>query len=316
MNFFDVNVDEENPKEQHSLWVEKYRPTILDNYLGNESFKKDLKKFIDQQDITHILLCGAAGIGKSSAAKLIVKNINCDYIIINASEENGIDIIRTKVKNFASTIGFKKLKVIVFEESDGLSSEAQNSLKAIIETYSSHTRFIFTCNHIEKIIPPLISRFEIYKLQSPVKKEIALHLVKILKNENVTFNLKDIGLIVDAYYPDIRSIIKFAQQSTFNNKLEINTTEIVNSDIKLKFLELLKVNTDFNIIRQFFADNKVKDFSEFYSLLYEKIDLFAKNKVGEVILILADSQYKESFVVDREINFSSCIYQILMEINK
>ena len=318
MSFFDVNTEQDNDKSDFSLWVEKYRPDKIQYYLGNETFKKDLNKFIKEQDIKHILLCGSPGIGKTTAAKLIVKNIECDYIIINASDENGIDIIRTKVKNFASTVGFKKLKIIIFEESDGISPEAQDSLKSIIETYSKHTRFIFTCNHVEKIIPALLSRFDTYKLKSPEKKDIAIHLAKILRDEKVQFKVEDVGLIVDSYYPDIRSIIKFAQRSTFDNKLEIDNSEIISSEVKFKFIEFLKTaNKDsFKQIRQFFADNKIKDFSEFYSISYQKIDEYAKDKIGEIILILAESQYKEKFVVDKEINFMACVYQIINEISK
>ena len=157
---------------KHKLWTEKYRPESLENYLGNESFLSSLEEWINNNEFPNLLLYGGPGTGKTTAAKLIVKNIKCDYIYINCSDENGIDIIRDKVKSFASSASFQPVKVVIMDESDFLTINAQAALRNIIETFSITTRFIFTCNYVERIIEPIQSRLASYELHPTTLKEV------------------------------------------------------------------------------------------------------------------------------------------------
>jgi replication factor C small subunit len=176
----------------HSLWVEKYRPTKLEDYVGNEHLKTKVGVFIENNDIPHLLLYGKAGTGKTTLAKLIVKSIECDYMIINASDERNVDTIRDKVKGFASSMGFKKWKVVVLDEVDYMSHLAQPMLRNIMETFSGHCRFILTCNYVEKVIDPIQSRCQAFQIIPPTKKDVAVQMSKILKAEEIEFDVKDL----------------------------------------------------------------------------------------------------------------------------
>ena len=170
---------------EHSLWVERFRPTKLENYVGNEHLKAKVERYIKTNDVPHLLLYGRAGTGKTTLAKLIVKNIECDYLYINASDENSVDTVRNKVRQFASTIGFKDMKVIVLDECDYITPNAQAALRNLMETFSKHCRFILTCNFVERIIDPLQSRCQVFEIIPPSKKDVALHLVKIIEQEKL-----------------------------------------------------------------------------------------------------------------------------------
>ena len=145
-------------KTEHTLWVEKYRPSNLDTYIGNDQLKSKVKVYLESGDLPHLLLFGKAGTGKTTLAKLLVNNIDCDYLYINASDENNVETVRSKVKNFASTMGFKDYKVIILDECDYITPNAQAALRNLMETFSKHCRFILTCNFVERIIDPIQSR--------------------------------------------------------------------------------------------------------------------------------------------------------------
>ena len=168
--------------KSNSLWVEKYRPSSLDTYIGNDHLKSKVSIYLESGDLPHLLLFGRAGTGKTTLAKLLVKNIECDYLYINASDENNVDTVRTKVKNFASTIGFKDLKIIILDECDYITPNAQAALRNLMETFSRHCRFILTCNYVERIIDPIQSRCQSFQIVPPSKKEVAVHLSNILKH--------------------------------------------------------------------------------------------------------------------------------------
>ena len=170
---------------EHSLWVEKYRPNTLTTYVGNEHLKEKVKRYIDSEDVPHLLLYGKAGTGKTTLAKILVNNIDCDYMYINASDENKVDDVRNKIKTFASSVGFKDMKVVILDECDYLTPNAQAALRNLMETFSKHCRFILTCNYVERIIDPIQSRCQSYKVVPPSKKEVAQQMVKILNEESV-----------------------------------------------------------------------------------------------------------------------------------
>ena len=153
------------------LWVEKYRPQTLDTYVGNEHLVKKAGSYIKNDDIPHLLLYGKAGTGKTTLAKLIVNQIDCDYLYINASDENNVDTVRTKIKTFASSIGFKKWKVVILDECDYITPNAQAALRNLMEVFSSHCRFILTCNYLERMLQPIVSRCQTYNISPPSKKD-------------------------------------------------------------------------------------------------------------------------------------------------
>ena len=300
---------------ENTLWVEKYRPDTLENYIGNDNLKAKLEQFIKNQDIPHLLFCGTAGTGKTTAAKILVKNIECDYLFINASDENSVDTIRTKIKNFAATMSFKPMKIIVLDEADFITPQAQAALRNLMEVFSKNTRFILTCNYVERIIDPLISRSQVFKLTPPSKKEVAVHVMKILDKENVSYEKGTLAALVTSYYPDIRRILNNSQLQVIDGKLQINVDEIIAGDYKLQVLDVLAGNLPLkdkvNGVRQIVADSNVKDFTELYRVLFDKVQEYAPTKVPQSILAIAEGQYRDSFVVDKEINFVATLYNIL-----
>ena len=192
---------------ENSLLVEKYRPIKLENYVGNANIKKSISSYLEQNDIQNLIFYGPAGTGKTTLAKLIVKNLDCDHIYINASDERGIETIRDKVSGFASVASFKSIKVVILDEADFLTIQAQASLRNIIETFSRTTRFILTCNYVERIIDPLQSRCQVLKIVPPTKKDVAKHLSWICNKESITHEVNDLVHLVNQYYPDLRKCI-------------------------------------------------------------------------------------------------------------
>ena len=290
---------------QHTLWTEKYRSQTLDQYIGNTELKTTIGSWITKNDIPHLLLYGKAGTGKTTLAKLITQNINCDMMYINASDENGIDTIRDKVKSFASTSTFQPLKVVILDESDYLTINAQASLRNIIETFSAKTRFILTCNYVERIIEPLQSRCQAFKIETLSKKSIAHHLADILDAEDVRYNLPDIAAIVTNSYPDIRKIINVTQQNVIDGKLLL--TKI---DTKFDITDVVKLiqgKDAFKSVRQYLVDNNISDFEPMYRALYDEL---GKDN-GLITITLAEYQFKHATVVDKEINFMACIASII-----
>jgi DNA polymerase III delta prime subunit len=290
---------------QHTLWTEKYRSQTLDQYIGNTELKTTIGSWILKNDIPHLLLYGKAGTGKTTLAKLITQNINCDMMYINASDENGIDTIRDKVKSFASTSTFQPLKVVILDESDYLTINAQASLRNIIETFSAKTRFILTCNYVERIIEPLQSRCQAFKIETLSKPDIARHLAGILETENISYVINDVANIINNYYPDIRKIINVIQQHTINNELILTKidTKFDISDV----VKLIQSKDAFKSVRQYLVDNNISDFEPMYRALYDSL---GKDN-GLITMTLAEYQFKHATVVDKEINFMACIASII-----
>ena len=304
-------------KEDHGLWVERYRPSTMETYIGNEHLKSKVSIYLESGDLPHLLLYGRAGTGKTTLAKLLVKNIECDYLYINASDENNVDTVRTKVKNFASTIGFKDLKIIILDECDYITPNAQAALRNLMETFSKHCRFILTCNYVERIIDPIQSRCQLFQIIPPSKKEVAQKLHNILTEENVNGELEDIKILVDSGYPDIRRVINSAQRNVVRGKLKLDTGSIIQNDYKLKLLKILETQNKknaFKDIRQLLADNKVTDFADLFRLLYDEVDGYGKGHIAECILIIAKYELSDSQVVDKEINAMAMVVELLQEI--
>ncbi len=298
----------------HSIWCEKYRPSSLDTYIGNEHLKSKVDIYLESGDLPHLLLYGKAGTGKTTLAKILVNNIECDYLYINASDENSVDTVRNKVRQFASTVGFKDLKVIILDECDYITPNAQAALRNLMETFSKHCRFILTCNYVERIIDPIQSRCQSFQVIPPSKSEVAKHLHNILINENVTDTMEDIKVLVDSGYPDIRRVINSAQRNVVNGKLKLDTSSIIQNDYKLKLLKIIETQdkkTAFKNIRQLVADSQITDFADLFRLLYDEVDGYGKGHVAECILIIAKYELSDSRVVDKEINAMAMIIELL-----
>jgi DNA polymerase III delta prime subunit len=302
-------------KKQHTLWIEKYRSQTLEQYIGNDAVKSRISDCIASNDIPHFIFSGTAGTGKTTLAKLIVNNIKCDYIYLNASDENGIDMIREKVKGFASSATFNPIKVVILDESDFLTQPAQAALRNIIEEYSINTRFILTCNYIERLIEPLTSRCEIHILKPPSMPDVARHIcTNILDVEGVTYDIKNVAMLIKEYYPDIRSVIKYLQAGTKNNKYEWIA---LNTDWLSKVVETLKARDKkaWYIIRQIVADAQIDDFQVAYRYMFDNLDKYSYGHDAEISVILDDFIWRSGVVPDKEINFAACIAKIL-ETNK
>lgn len=299
--------------KQHTLWVEKYRSQNLSTYVGNEQIKGTIAKYLEQNDIQNFIFYGPAGTGKTTLAKLIVNNLNCDYLYINASDERGIDTIRDKVQGFSSVASFKPLKVVILDEADFLTIQAQASLRNIIETFARTTRFILTCNYVERIIDPLQSRCQVLKIVPPSKQEIAYHIIDILKQENVGMGADDLKLVINQFYPDVRKMLNSLQMSVVGDEVVIDKSILVSSNYKNQVLmELCKPSSkSFNNIRQIIADSGVSDFEELFRFLFDNVDKYAPTSMGEVIIHIEEYQYHANFRIDKEINIMALLSRIL-----
>ena len=297
------------------LWVEKYRPKKLADYVGNEHLKSKVEGYLENGDVPHLLLYGKAGTGKTTLAKLIVNSIDCDYMILNASDENNVDTVRNKVKNFASSMGFKPFKIIILDEFDYMTANAQAILRNLMETFSQHCRFILTCNYVEKVIEPIQSRCQTFQIIPPTKKDVAVQISKILNSESIKFEPKDLVPIIDSAYPDIRKVINTCQLNSIKGELKIDTQNLLENDYKMKVLDILKSDDDkrnkYMKIRQTIINSKATDFTELFTLLYDKVDEYAPDKTSDIILLLADGTYKSSMSIDKEIQAAATMIQII-----
>lgn len=304
-------------RDDQFLWVEKYRPRTLEDCILPAEQKAAFQEFIDKGEIQNMLLCGGAGMGKTTVARALCEELGTDYLVINGSEESGIDVLRTKIKQFASTVSFTgKTKVIILDEADYLNpNSTQPALRGFIEEFSKNCRFIFTCNYKNRIIPPLHSRCAVieFKYSKQEKPKLAAKFLKrvqfILQNEGISFDEKVIAALLLKYFPDYRRIINELQRYSASGTIdegilarvgEVNTQELVES---------LK-DKDWKRMRQWVVNNIDNDphgiFRKMYDDLVDKVV-----QVPELVLILADYQYKAAFVADQEINLVACLTEIM-----
>ena len=293
------------------LWVEKYRPTTLEEYVGNETIKSKIADYLKQGSIQNLLFHGVAGTGKTTLAKLIAKNLNCDLLYINASDERGIDTIREKIIPFASSMSFNDVKIVILDEADYITPQAQATLRNTIESCSKTTRFILTCNYLERIISPLQSRCQTFEITPPSKGDVWNKCENILHNENVEFETTKIKAAIDTHYPDIRKIINTLQGSVVNGVIKIDDTSLKNTQLGGLIVDALIRKAKLSEIRQIIADSGSREFDDLFKYIYDKSSTLFGDKEGEAILIIAKYQYEYTFVLEKEICIAAMLKQLL-----
>ena len=297
-----------------NLWVEKYRPKTLDEIVLTESNRAVIQKYQSQREIPNLLFVGTAGIGKTSLAKIICKTmLECQYLYINASDENGIDTIRTKVTNFARTKSFDgNVKCIILDETDGLSIDAQRALRNTMEEHAAITRFILTANYKHRIIDPLQSRCQALDLTSPVDKCVD-RIEHILKAENIVIESQDkLKKYVKTCYPDLRKCINEIQKNIIDGELKFDNlikikdafTENLYDIVKQKLV--LKARKKVIENEHVFGGDYVELMRSLFNHIDSKKDISVQDKANQ-LLIVSEYLYRSSFVADQEINFYSCL---------
>lgn len=304
----------------NTMWSEKYRPKSLDDFVGNEDLVSKVKHWIDIQDVPNLLLYGPSGTGKTSIAKIISAALDADEYYINASSENGIDVLRDRIQSIVNTTSFSEWKIVILDESDGLTLSFQQAMRPVLENESGKTRFIFTANYQEKIIPALHSRLTSFYVVPPSKTAVCVRAKKILESEGIKFDPKSIVSIVNSYYPDQRKIVNALQKNSITGELIISNDLSLNADYLEKILTELKgvkdVKSSFQNIRQIIADSKVRQFDDLFRFLYDSIDDYTPDgKKAMMIYHIADGQYKAAIVnTDPEIQVAQMFVNILREL--
>ena len=293
------------------LWVEKYRPTTLEEYVGNETIKNKIADYLKQGSIQNLLFHGVAGTGKTTLAKLITKNLNCDLLYINASDERGIDTIRDKIIPFASSMSFNDVKIVILDEADYITPQAQATLRNTIESCSKTTRFIFTCNYLERIISPLQSRCQTFEITPPSKGDVLDTLKNILANEGIEANESIAMKVIDTHYPDIRKIINTIQGSIVDGKLKIDNNSLKNTQLGGLVVDALIRKAKLSEIRQILADSGSREFDDLFKYIYDKSSTLFGDNEGEAILTIAKYQYEYTFVLEKEICVAAMLNKLL-----
>jgi DNA polymerase III delta prime subunit len=292
------------------LFVEKYRPQSLEGFIGDNTVREKVQEYLKEGTLQNLLLFGPAGTGKTSLAKLIVKQLEADHLYINASDERGIDTIREKIIPFASSIGFNGLKVVILDESDYLTAQAQATLRNVMESFSASCRFILTCNYLDRIISPLQSRCMAFGIIPPSKKEVGQHILQICDQEGIKYTKEDLGQIILTHYPDIRKILNTVQGSLKNKEIVLDSKSLVNTEFENKVVQGLKNKINLKEIRQIIADSGATQFESLFRCLYDNVEEYTTN-IGDAIVIIAQYQYEYSFVVDKEICIAAMLNKLL-----
>jgi len=291
------------------LFVEKYRPQSLEEFVGNESLKNTIGKYLEEGNIQNLLFFGSAGCGKTSLAKLVTKQLCADVLYLNSSDERGIDAIREKIVPFASSMGLGGTKIVILDEADYLTPQAQASLRNTIEAFHQNCRFILTCNYINRIIDPLQSRCKMFNVVPPSKLVIFGHLKEILNKEKVEHEDVELAGVIKTHYPDIRKMLNALQGSIHDGKLNVEG-EIKNSDKINELVDILLNGGTPTQLRTALVNLGAKEFDSVFRALYDKIDKF--NSPTEAILIISKYQYEYGFVLDKEI----CIMAMLIQLKE
>lgn len=303
------------------LWVEKYRPRKVKDCILPTELKSYFSSMVVRGEIQNMLFSGTAGTGKTTVARALCEELNSDYIVINGSEESGIDVLRTKIKQFASTVSFSgNTKVVILDEADYLNpNSTQPALRGFIEEFSNNCRFIFTCNYKNRIIQPLHSRCAVveFKLSNNEKPQIASHffnrVTTILTNESIPFDKKVVARVVEKHFPDFRRTIneiqKYSQSGSIDEGILTNLADANASEL----VESIK-NKDWKRMRMWVVNNIDNDPQTLFRTIYDVL-IPLTNQVPQLVLTIADYQYKSAFVSDQEINLTACLTEIMASVN-
>jgi len=306
-----------NASKEQFLWVEKYRPRKLDDCILPDDQLNTFRQFVDSGEIPNMLLCGSAGVGKTTIARAICEELGCDYIIINGSEESGIDVLRTKIRDFASSVSFGgKTKVVILDEADYLNpNSTQPALRAFIEEFANNCRFIFTCNFKNRIISPLHSRTAVieFKLTKADRPKMAGRFMKrlseILATEGVAFDEKVVAEVLKKHFPDYRRVLNELQRYSASGVIDAGILANV-QEINMKELVDAMRGKDFKKVRQWVVDNIDNDPGIIFRKIYDTILDDVKSQAA-LIVLLADYQYKAAFAANQEINLVACLVEIM-----
>lgn len=306
---------------EHLLWTEKYRPRTVDDCILPERLKKPFEEYVKSGNIPHLLLTGGAGVGKTTIAKAMCNEINADYIIINGSDESGIDVFRTKIKNFASTMSFTGgRKVIIIDEADYLNpNSTQPALRNAMEEFAENCSFIFTCNFKNRIIDPLHSRCSVvdFVLRNEEKVQMAGLFFKrinnILNEESVEFDSKVVAEVIKKHFPDFRRTINELQRYSKFGKIDTGILAQI-GDISLQEIIKYLKEKDFGSIRKWVAMNDIDSTTLFRKIYDNLYDVLQPQSIPQAVILLADYQYKQAFVADVEINTVACLTDLMVSV--
>jgi DNA polymerase III delta prime subunit len=305
-----------------ALWVEQYRPKKVEDYVFRDvAQKKQVDSWIESKSIPHLLLSGSAGIGKTTLAKVLIHELGIedyDVLEINASRTNSVDDVRDKITNFVQMIPFGPFKVVLLDEADYLSPNAQAALRGVMETYSNHSRFILTCNYPNRIIPALHSRCQGFHVEKTDQTEFTARVATILVTENVEFELDTLDTYVKATYPDLRKCINTVQQNVIDGKLlSPNTDQSRTDDYKLEMVELFK-NRKIREARKLLCGQvKTEEMEEIYSWLYQNLDLLGDDEEQKdaALLVIKQGLVDHSLCADSELNLAATLVKLSRIVN-
>ena len=304
---------------EHLLWTERYRPKTVEDCILPSRLKQPFQEYVNQKQIPNLLLTGGAGVGKTTIAKALCNEIGCDFMVINGSDESGIDIFRTKIKNYASSMSFSGgRKVIIIDEADYLNpNSTQPALRNAIEEYASNCSFIFTCNYKNRIIEPLHSRCAVvdFSLKNGEKAKMASAFFKriqsILQSEKVEYDDAVIAELIKKHFPDFRRIINELQRYAQFGKIDAGILSQI-GDVSIEEIVKNIKEKDFGAIRKWVASHEI-DSSTLYRKLYDALyDNLKPQSIPQAVIILADYQYKAAFVADQEINTVACLTELMV----
>lgn len=299
------------------LWVEAYRPKDVDGYVfRDEAQREQVKQWIKEQAIPHLLFSGSAGIGKTTLAKILINNLGVDdydVLEINASRDNGVDFIRNRIEGFVSTMPFGKFKVVLLDEADYLSPNAQAVLRGLMEAFSDTARFILTCNYPHKIIPALHSRCQGFHIEKVDHTEFTARAATVLVTEGVEFNLDTLDSYVKATYPDLRKCLNLLQMNSTDNKLATpSETGSGTADYKLVIVDMFKAGKIREARKLLCEQARPEEMEEIFTWMYNNLELFSSSDEGqdEAILIIRKALVNHSLCADAEINLSACMVEL------